>query len=254
VITDLFVGDLFHPGSIAQGLLANGFIGAFNTLLPGQAVTPLTDAEIVAFARSIQPVTTATLTASAPSALPGQPVTFTVQVATFPSFFSASNAGTFPVPTGTVSFIDAAAGNRLLGIATLDAQGRAQLQVDSLPEGAHTIIASYSGNTVYPAASPSSASVVVGSVQQVALIGLIQVYQERLGKQVTPPLLSKWTRLLERGMRPETIARTIYHRVGHQPLPRPPAPIRPVPWRRSIRVSQPTPAVVGRLRGGPFAG
>ena len=33
-----------------QGLLANGFISAFNTLLPDKAVTPLTDAEIVAFA------------------------------------------------------------------------------------------------------------------------------------------------------------------------------------------------------------
>ena len=103
-------------------------------------------------------------------------------MATFPPFFSASNAGTFPVPTGTVSFIDAAAGNRLLGIATLDTLGRAQLQISSLPEGAHTIIASYSGNTVYPTSIPNSVSVIVGSPQQVALIGLIQVYQERLGR------------------------------------------------------------------------
>ena len=229
VITDLFVGDLFHPGTIAQGLLANAFVEAFNTLQPDKAVTPLSDAEIVAFARSIQPVTTASLSASAPSALPGQTLTFTVQVATFPPFFSAFDEGTFPVPTGTVSFIDAAAGNRLLGIATLDLQGQARLQISSLPEGAHTIIASYSGNTVYPTTSTTSASVIVGTPQQVALVSLIQTYQERLGKQVTPPLLSKWTRWLDRGLSPETIARTIYHRVGHQPLPRPLVPIRPVP-------------------------
>ena len=153
------------------------------------------------------------------------------------------------MPTGPVSFIDAAAGNRLLGIATLDAQRQARLQISSLPEGAHSIIASYSGNTVYPAASTASTSVIVGSPQQVALIGLIQVYQERLGKQVAPPLLSKWTRWLDRGMRPETIARTIYHRVGNQPLPRPPAPIRPVPIRRSFVISRPIPAAFSRLKG-----
>ncbi len=234
VVTDLFVGDQFHPGTIAQGLLANGFMEAFAGLFPNEDLTPLSDAEIVALAQAYQPVTQASLSASSSNPLPGEAVTFTLQVATFPPFYSAFNQGTFPVPTGTVTFVDAAAGNRLLGVITLDLQGTARLQT-VLGEGAHQIVASYSGNTVYPGTTPSAAPIIVGTPQQAALISLIQTYQERLGRQVKPPLLARWTTWLDHGIRPETIARTIYHRVGAQPLPRsrvPAVPVQPIGWTR----------------------
>jgi hypothetical protein len=220
VVTDLFVGDSFHPGTIAQGLLANGFLGGLATLLPGQGLTPLSDAEIVALAQQVQPTTQATLAASAAVVPPGSAATFTATVATFATPVTTPGPGPFPAPTGTVTFFDASAGNTLLGIATLDATGTATLTTSALTEGAHSIVASYSGNTVYPAAVTTTAQVVVGTPHQAQLIGLVQVYQERLGQQVASPLLARWDRWLARGVRPERIARTIYHRVGHQPFPR----------------------------------
>jgi hypothetical protein len=232
VVTDLFVGDSFHPGTIAQGLLANGILAALTSVVPaGQALTPLSDAEIVALAEGVQPVTTATVTASSPVVAPGLPVTFTATVATFATPITTPGPGAFPAPTGTVSFFDAINGNVLLGIATLDATGTASLTTSSLAEGAHRVVVSYSGNTVYPAAVTEPAQVVIGTPRQAQLIGLVQTYQERLGQEVAPPLLARWTRWLNRGVRPERIARTIYHRVGHQPFVTP-VPV-PVPTRAS---------------------
>lgn len=234
VATDLFVGDSFHPGTIAQGLLANGFLGALSTLLPNQQLTPLSDAEIVAMAQRVQPVSQATLTASAAVISPGSAAVFAATVATFATPSTTPGPGAFPVPTGTVTFFDASAGNALLGIATLDATGAATLSTSSLTEGAHTIVVSYSGNTVYPAAVTNAIRVVIGTPRQAQLIDLVQLFQDRLGQQVSPPLLARWTRWLDRGVSPERIARAIYHTVARQPLP------RPVPMRtQGLRVSRP---------------
>jgi hypothetical protein len=52
----------------------------------------------------------------------------------------APGAGT---PTGTVTFME---GNKILGTATLDANGQATLFLFSLPSGQHTITAIYGGD------------------------------------------------------------------------------------------------------------
>jgi lysophospholipase L1-like esterase len=213
--TDLFVGDGFHPGTVAQGLLANAIIGQIDKFFPG-AVTPLSDQEILSIAQSAQPVTSATLTASAGSTAAGQPVTFHVQVATFPPINTTTGQSTFPTPTGTVSFFDAANGNQLLGTATLDTHGSASLTTSSLATGIHNITAAYSGDPVYPPAVPRSVQVLVGTPKQVQLFSFIVTLQQNLGLQVSPPQLAHWTRLLDRGVPPQHVARMILQRVSRQ--------------------------------------
>ena len=216
--TDLFVGDSFHPGTIGQSKLANAIIGALDTFYPGR-VTPLSDSEIVDIARAAQPVTHATLSSFSVSTDPGTPVTLSVSIPSFPSFSRAFNQGTYPAPTGSVTYVDASQGNRILGIATLnnlDLNGPsvASLTVSDLGPGAHQIIAMYSGDTVYPSTVTESVNQFVGTTKQVQLIQLVQLYQTELGRQVGPPLLARWTHFLNRGHSPRIIARTIYHRVG----------------------------------------
>jgi hypothetical protein len=213
--TDLFVGDGFHPGTVAQALLANAIIGQIDKFFPN-AITPLSNQEIVNIANAAQPVTAATLTASAASATAGQPITFNVHVATFPAIHSTSGQTTFPVPTGTVMFFDAANGNQLLGTATLDAQGSAALTTSSLTTGIHNISVAYSGDSVYPPAAPRSLQILIGTPKQVQLFSFIVTLQQNLGLQVTPPQLAFWTRLLERGVPPQHLARAILKVVNLQ--------------------------------------
>ena len=61
--SDLFVGDGFHPGTIAQGILAQSIAKPIDDTWYPNAITPITDAEIVSEAMAAQPVTKATLTA-----------------------------------------------------------------------------------------------------------------------------------------------------------------------------------------------
>jgi hypothetical protein len=68
----------------------------------------------------------------------GQPITLTAIV-------QGSGTGC-AAPTGTVSFLY---GTQTLGSATLDASGTATLTIDSLPPGATTFTASYSGDGNY---------------------------------------------------------------------------------------------------------
>jgi lysophospholipase L1-like esterase len=213
--TDLFVGDGFHPGTVAQALLANAIIGQIDKFFPN-AVTPLSNQEIVNIANAAQPVTTATLTASAASAMAGQPMTFNVHVATFAAINSTSGQTTYPVPTGTVMFFDAANGNQLLGTATLDAQGSAALATSSLTTGIHNITVAYSGDSVYPPAAPRALQTLIGTPKQVQLFSFIVTLQQNLGLQVTPPQLDRWTRLLERGVPPQHLARYILRIVNLQ--------------------------------------
>lgn len=210
--TELFVGDGFHPGTIGQSLLANAMIEKLNTIFPSQSITPMPNSEVLAFAAATQPVTQPTYSSSTPTAAPGQPVTFTFQVATFPSFQSASNEGAFPSPTGTVQFFDASNNNALLGIATLSASGVATLTTSSISTGIHQVTAAYSGDSVYPPTVPAAATVIIGTRKQIRLFTLIQQFQNNVSLEVTPPKLNRWTALLERGFRPKVLARAIVQR------------------------------------------
>ena len=114
---DLFVGDGFHPGTVGQALLANAIVGQIDAYFPG-AITPLSNAQILAYAKSVQPVTKTVLSSSAGSAAVGGSITFTAEVYSFPNVnttTSAVNFGTVP-PTGTVTFIDTAQGNAVIGV------------------------------------------------------------------------------------------------------------------------------------------
>jgi hypothetical protein len=85
--------------------------------------------------------TTMTLTSNAPTASVGEPVTFTAQ---------ASSTVTLTVPTGTATFMD---GSISLGTATLDSYGLAKLVTSGLSGGAHSITATYSGDSVFRSSS-----------------------------------------------------------------------------------------------------
>ena len=231
--TDLFVGDDFHPGTVAQAILANAIVGQIDQFFPG-AITPLSDHEIVAFAQAVQPVTQTLLTASAGSANSGAPITFTIQVSNFPNVNSTTtsvfdNYSANP-PTGTVTFIDAAQGNKLLGIASLVPVGSgptsysgsvATFTTSSLGTGLHQVVAIYNGDSVYPAASTSTALAYVGTPSQTQLFSFVSQFQQALGVQITAPQLDRWNRRLHAGAPPQHVARSIMRYVYHHThLPR----------------------------------
>ena len=80
---------------------------------------------------------TLTLSSSNTNAVVGTPVTITAAV-----------AGSFGVPTGTVTLYD---GKTLLGTFSLNAAGYVALTLSNLQIGAHSITATYSGDPTYAA-------------------------------------------------------------------------------------------------------
>ncbi len=235
--TDLFVGDGFHPGTVGQALLANAIAAKIDAFFPG-AIQLLNNREILAYAEAVQPVTKLELTASAGSTSPGVPITFTVQVFSFPDISSTTteeNFSTVP-PTGTVSFFDLAQGNKLLGITNLKPvptgnsmnptykESVATFTTSSLSTGVHEIVAIYNGNTVYPAASTASALEYVGTRQQAQLFSFVTLFQSQLGVQISEPQLDQWNKQLDRGVPPQHVARAVIRYVYlHTKFPRPQA-------------------------------
>ena len=102
-----------------------------------------------------QSATTSTVVASPSPAVFGQSVTLTATVAA-----SGSGTGT---PTGTVTFMD---GSTALGTATLNGSGIATINVPngSVPDlavGAHSITASYAGDTNFAASTSAAVALTV---------------------------------------------------------------------------------------------
>lgn len=95
--------------------------------------------------------TTTTLSSSAASIAVGSSVTFTATV---------SPASGTPTPTGTVTFKD---GSTTLGMGTLNSSGVATLSTSALAKGAHSITASYGGDTRNLASVSTSVAVTVTS-------------------------------------------------------------------------------------------
>jgi hypothetical protein len=95
--------------------------------------------------------TTVTLTASASSANPGQPVTFTATV-------RPSGSGVPPVDGGSVTFLD---GGRPLGSAIINPANRTAVLTTALSPGPHTITAVYSGDPAFAASKSSAVPVAV---------------------------------------------------------------------------------------------
>jgi hypothetical protein len=225
---DLFVGDDFHPGTIGQAILANAIVGEIDQIFPG-AITPLSDNEILAYAKSVQPVTSTVLTSSAGSATAGSPITFTTQVSSFPNINSTTTQENFSSvpPTGTIAYYDTAT-NTLLGVVPLVPQGTPGNYTGStgtftttLGVGLHDVVAVYSGDYVYPAATTKTALEFVGTPRQVQLFSFMNLFQSNLSAQITQPQFQRWANRLAAGAPPQHVARSIFRYVYfHTKLPR----------------------------------
>jgi len=168
VASDLFVGDSFHPGTIAQGILAQKIAAQIDVWNPN-AITPISDADIVSQALAVQPVTVATLTAPG-GATQGSPVALTLTVNPFTVKYPpvTPDQYPFPNPTGTVTFLDSYNGNNIvlgtapvISSASLGSDGVATFTTSTLPVGDNLITAVYNGDTVYPPTSPTQVQVTV---------------------------------------------------------------------------------------------
>jgi hypothetical protein len=121
--------------------------------------------------------TTTTLTGTPTSVIAGQAVLLTAHVA-------ESDGGTI-IPTGAVTFTE---GGVLLGTATLDATGTAQLSVPSFLSGTHLITVSYIGDIVDRSSSATLTLVVSpGGGAAVQTTTTVQVTPNRIltGQTVT---------------------------------------------------------------------
>jgi sugar lactone lactonase YvrE len=87
--------------------------------------------------------TVATLTSSGNPAIAGKVVTFTTRLTGINGV----------VPTGTIAFKD---GGAVLGVITVDASGAASFSTSTLVLGAHSIVASYSGDTNFNAVNSAA--------------------------------------------------------------------------------------------------
>jgi lysophospholipase L1-like esterase len=167
---DLFVGDGFHPGAVAQGILAQAIAKQIDSWYTN-AITPLSDAEIVDSAVANQPATSAELTSSSGVTNEGSAVTFTLTVHPFTAKYPLVTPDQlpFPNPSGNVTFLDSNNGqNIVLGTVPLVSSpapamsnGVATLTTTVLPAGLNVITAVYGGDTVYPPASPAAVQVIV---------------------------------------------------------------------------------------------
>ncbi len=146
-LTDGFVGDGFHPGTILQGVLAQAITAKINTLEGKKIITPLSDADIVHYAIASQPALS--LSAVIASDTGTTPNDLQLQAVVAPGL-----AGD-PVPTGTVTFetltpataTTPAAPGTVLGVATLDGTGVATLAVNASMLDLAPFYAVYSGDT-----------------------------------------------------------------------------------------------------------
>lgn len=113
-ITAVYSGDLTHAGATSNA-------ATVTVLLNPTAVS---------------------LVSSANPAVSGQPVTLT-----------ATAAGSYAMPTGTVTFLD---GANILGTATLNSSGTTTFSTASLSAGSHSLTASYAGDSgSEPSVSPT---------------------------------------------------------------------------------------------------
>jgi hypothetical protein len=217
VYTDAFVGDGIHPGTIIQSLLANGIIAQIDQWYPG-AITPLSTSEVLQLAQNVQPKTVEYLTAAPTNVGAGQQVTFKAGVPTFPPNYETSPTpptmpGYIPYPaaTGTVTFVDAANRNQIIGVAALNSTGLATFATTKLSPGLHTITAVYSGNTVYPPAVSASVSILVGAAPaaEVKVLKFVNAQPEAVTQKIPTRELRTWLDWAHLGAKPAAIERAI---------------------------------------------
>ncbi len=156
-LTDGFIGDGFHPGTIVQGILTQAIVAQVDALYGQPVIAPLTDAEIVRYAVATQP-TIAFSSTITPDPTTGQNSLRLQAVVT-------SGVGSTAIPTGTVSFetitpattTSPARPGIILGTAPVDAMGRATLTASSSLLNLAPFYAVYNGDQATDARlSPAS--------------------------------------------------------------------------------------------------
>src|SRR5262249_12515936 len=143
-----------------------GFLGSSTTV--GQTVNPTPAA------------TSTTLTISPNQAVSGQPVTFAAQV--------TSTAG---VPTGQVDFSE---GTTDFGTASVDAGGKASLQISNLSVGTHHITATFVASASF-FGSGFTASLIVASstvVTPTSTDYVTRLYHDLLEREPDSQGLTSW--------------------------------------------------------------
>ncbi len=229
VYTDMFVGDGIHPGTIAQAMLTNAIIKQIDTWYPN-AITPLSNPEILQLAQNVQPKTTVLLAASPRSVNPGQPVTFKASVPSFRPNYETSLAPppppsppstpppqyvAYPAATGTVTFIDASDGNKVLATEWLIPSMNAVVTFTAgFGVGLHQIEAVYSGDNVYPPAVSQSVSILVGaSPAQVKVLNFVETLPEAAIKKIPASEVKTWLGWVDHGAKPIAVDRAILRSV-----------------------------------------
>jgi hypothetical protein len=216
VYTDAFVGDGIHPGTIVQAIFTNAIINQVDAWYPG-AITPLSTAEILQFAKNVQPKTVETLTASPTSVSPGQQVILKAGVPTFPPNYETSPTPPtmpgylpYPAPTGTVSFVDGSNRNQVIGMASLNPNGLATFATTGLSPGIHQITAVYSGNTAYPPAVSGTIIVAVGATPTEAqVVNFVNGLPQAVVQKISTAQLRTWLDDARHGAKPAAVDRVI---------------------------------------------
>ena len=119
-------------------------ISSDGSVIAGNGTSPqgTSEAWILHLSPAAKGATTTTLTSSPNPSVVGRPVVLTATV--------SSNTSASPVPTGTVTFTNGAV---TLGTATLDPSGKGTISTSTLPVGADSITAVYSGDNNFASSS-----------------------------------------------------------------------------------------------------
>ena len=142
-LTDGFIGDGFHPGTLVQGILAQTIVGQIDALYGSNIVTPLTDADILSYALATTPIIAFTSNSAT-----GPATTVNLQAVI------TAGPGSQTPPTGTVTFAyytlatttSPALPGAILGTLPLNGSGVASLNIPLSAFSAGTIIATYNGD------------------------------------------------------------------------------------------------------------
>ena len=159
-LTDGFVGDGFHPGTIVQGVLAQAIVAAIDTQYGSNVVTPLSDDEIVSYAVATTPSVSFTN-----SRLITTPDTVNLQAVV------RAGAGSRYIPAGTVTFAyqtpatstTPALPGPILGTVPIDDAGVAHLDISLGSFLAGAIVATYNGDQFQTVQSSHPSAPTLGS-------------------------------------------------------------------------------------------
>ena len=143
--TDGFIGDGFHPGTIVQGLITQAVVNKINALEGEQAVTPVTDADIVNYAEAAQPTIVFSSSAQHDDIRPGDQLQggrhASDERRRHPWPGQCHLRRSFPRPRQ-----EPAHPGVVLGTVPLNPAGTATLTVKDLPSGSYSIAAIYNGD------------------------------------------------------------------------------------------------------------